>query len=66
MVRTRQGSELQGLRATSFGAVIGWQIYEMATKNVFASGEGGYVNMLIVGGALTGLIASLLKLSTES
>ena len=63
MVR-RQGRNW-GLRATFFGAIIGWQIYEMATANVFTSGEGGYVNLLIVGGALIGLVGSLVKLVTE-
>jgi hypothetical protein len=63
MVR-RQGGNWS-LRATVFGAIIGWQIYEMATANVFASGEGDYVHLLIVGGALIGLIGSLVKLMTE-
>jgi hypothetical protein len=63
MVR-RQGRNW-GLRATFFAAIIVWQIYEMATANVFTTGEGGYLNLLILSGALIGLVASLVKLTTE-
>jgi hypothetical protein len=38
----------------------------MATASVFAPGDAGYVNYLIVGVALIGLVASLLKLAVET
>ncbi|MGA2494243.1 MAG: hypothetical protein ABSF67_15070 [Roseiarcus sp.] len=55
-----------GLRAALCAAVVVWQIYELATASVFAPGDIGYVNYLIVGVALIGLIASLLKLVVET
>ena len=55
-----------GLRAALCAAVVVWQIYEMATASVFAPSDAGYVNYLIVGVALIGLVASLLKLVIET
>jgi len=55
-----------GLRAALCAAVVVWQIYEMATASVFAPSDAGYVNYLIVGVALIGLVASLLKLVVEN
>jgi hypothetical protein len=55
-----------GLRAALCAAVVVWQIYQLATASVFAPGDSGYVNYLVVGVALIGLIASLLKLVVES
>jgi hypothetical protein len=55
-----------GLRAAFCAAVVAWQVYELATASVFAPGDSGYVNYLIVGVALIGLVASLLKLVVET
>ena len=55
-----------GLRAALCAAVVIWQIYELATASVFAPGDFGYVDYLIVAVALIGLIASLLKLVAET
>ena len=64
MVR-RQGKNW-GLRATLCAGVVVWEIYQYLTTSVMSPGQGGYVGMLILGAALVGLVASLLKLSTES
>jgi phosphoglycerol transferase MdoB-like AlkP superfamily enzyme len=55
-----------GLRAALCAAVVVWQICEMATASVFAPDDFGYVRYLIVGVALVGLVASLLKLVVET
>jgi hypothetical protein len=55
-----------GLRAALCAGVVIWQIYELATASVFAPGDTGYLNYLIAGVALFGLIASLLKMVVES
>jgi hypothetical protein len=55
-----------GLRAAFCAAVVIWQIYEMATASVFAPDDAGYNHYLIVGVALIGLVASLLKLVAET
>jgi hypothetical protein len=64
MVR-RQGKNW-GLRAMFCAGVVIWRIYLMATTSVTDPGQYGSVGMLILAAALIGLIASLLKLSTES
>lgn len=55
-----------GLRAALCAAVVVWQIYQLASASVFAPGDFGDVNYLIVGVALIGLVASLLKLVAET
>jgi hypothetical protein len=55
-----------GLRAALCAAVVVWQIYQLATANMFALGESSYVNYLIAGVALIGLVASLVKLVAET
>jgi hypothetical protein len=55
-----------GLRAALCAAVVVWQIYVLATASVSAPGDIGYGNYLIVGVALIGLVASLLKLVVET
>jgi hypothetical protein len=55
-----------GLRATLCAGVVIWEIYQMATTSVMTPGQGGYTGALILGAALVGLVASLLKMSTES
>ncbi len=62
----KRQSKNWGLRAAFCAAVVVWQVYEMATASVSAPGDAGYVNYLIVGVALIGLVASLLKLVVES
>ncbi len=62
----KRQSKNWGLRAALCAAVVVWQIYEMATASVFAPGDAGYVNYFIVGVALIGLVASLLKLVVEN
>ena len=55
-----------GLKAAVCAAIVVWQIYEMAVASVHASFDVGYASYLIIGLALVGLIASLLKLVTET
>ena len=55
-----------GLRAALCAAVVVWQVYQLATAKMFALGESSYVNYLIVGVALIGLVASLVKLVAET
>jgi Zn-dependent protease len=54
-----------GLRAAACAAVVVWQIYEMASARVFASNESDTLRYVVIGAALFGLIASLLKLSAD-
>lgn len=54
-----------GLKAVVCAAIVVWQIYEMATTSVVAPGQGGYLGLLILGVALVGLVASLLKLTVD-
>jgi hypothetical protein len=54
------------LRAALCAAVVIWQICEMATASVFAPDDAGYLHYLIIGVALVGLVASLLKLVVEN
>jgi uncharacterized membrane protein YjfL (UPF0719 family) len=63
MVRRRAGH--WGLKAAVCAAIVAWQVYEMATASVFEPNEGNYLRYLALGGALFGLVASLLKLSAE-
>jgi hypothetical protein len=65
MMARRQGSHW-GLCAAACAAVAGWRIYDMVSASVVNSGDSDTLGLLIVGGALTGVIASLLKLTTES
>jgi hypothetical protein len=55
-----------GLRAAVCAAVVVWQVYQLATAKMFALGDSSYVNYLIVGVALIGLVASLVKLVAET
>jgi hypothetical protein len=55
-----------GLRAALCAAVVVWQIYVLATASVSAPGDIGSGTYLIVGVALIGLVASLLKLVVET
>ena len=54
-----------GLRALLCAAVVVWQIYDMASARVAASNEGDTWRYLVIGAALFGLVASLVKLSTD-
>ena len=62
----RKQSKNWGLRAALCAGVVVWQIYELATASVFTPGDVGYLNYLLGGAALFGLIASLLKLVVEA
>jgi hypothetical protein len=62
----KRQSKNWGLRAALCAGIVVWQIYEMATASVFAPGDADYVHYLIVGVALVGLVASLLKLVAEN
>jgi hypothetical protein len=62
----RRQSKNWSLRAALCAAVVIWQIYEMATASVFSPGDAGYVHYLVIGVALVGLVASLLKLVVEN
>ena len=61
----KRESKNWGLRAALCAAVVVWQIYELAAASVFAPGDVGYVHYLIIGVALVGLVASLLKMVVE-
>jgi len=50
-----------GVKAALCAAIIAWQVYDMATASVFSPADIGYMRYLIVGVALIGLVASLLK-----
>ena len=52
-----------GLWAVLFAAILSWQAYELVSA--FALGDAGYVDYLIFGVALVGLIASLMKLVVD-
>ena len=54
-----------GLKATACAAIVVWQIYEMANASVFLSNDGGYLRYFVIGAALFGLVASLLKLTAD-
>jgi hypothetical protein len=61
----RRQSSHWGLKAAVCAAIVAWQVYEMATASVFEPNEGNFLRYLIVGCALFGLVASLVKLSSE-
>lgn len=63
MVRERD--KHWGLKAVACAAIIVWQIYDMATASVFSPNDGGYLRYFVIGAALFGLVASLLKLSAD-
>jgi hypothetical protein len=52
-------------KAAACAAIVVWQIYEMANASVFSPNNGGYVRYFVIGTALFGLVASLLKLSAD-
>ena len=54
-----------GRWAAVCAAVVVWQIYEIASASVFSPNEGNYLRYLIIGTALFGLVASLVKLSVD-
>ncbi len=54
-----------GIKAAACAAIIAWQIYEMARSSVFSPDEGNALRYLVIGVALFGLIASLLKLNAD-
>lgn len=54
-----------GLKAAACAAIVVWQIYEMASASVFSPSEGDYLRYLVIGAALFGLVASLLKHSAD-
>ncbi len=54
-----------GLRAVVFAAIVVWQIYDMARASVFTSNGGDLLRYVVIGAALLGLVASLLKLSAD-
>lgn len=60
---SQQGTQHWGLKAAACAAI--WQIYELASASVFEAGEGNLLRYAIIGAALCGLVASLLKLSAD-
>jgi len=52
-----------GVKAALCAAIILWQVCDMATASVLSPADNGYMRYLIVGVALIGLVASLLKLA---
>lgn len=61
----RRQAKNWGLRAAAFAAIVVWQIYELASASVFSPNEGSLLHYLVVGIALFGLIASLVKMSAD-
>ena len=53
------------LRALFCATVVAWQIYDMAHARVVSSSEGDALRYLVIGAALFGLVASLVKLSVD-
>jgi hypothetical protein len=60
----RQGNHW-GLKAAACAAIVAWQIYDLAKASAFLSNEGDYLRYLVIGAALFGLVASLVKLSAD-
>ncbi len=54
-----------GLRAIVCAAVVVWQIYDMASASVLTSNGSNVLRCVVIGAALLGLVASLLKLSAD-
>jgi hypothetical protein len=54
-----------GLKATACAAIVVWQIYEIANASAFMPNDAGYLRYLVIGAALFGLIASLMKLTAD-
>ncbi|MGD0185541.1 MAG: hypothetical protein ABSC25_09855 [Roseiarcus sp.] len=54
-----------GLRAIVCAAVVVWQIYDMASASVLTSNGSNVLRYVVIGAALLGLVASLLKLSAD-
>jgi len=54
-----------GLRALLCAAVVVWQIYDMASASVLTSNGSNVLRYVVIGAALLGLVASLLKLSAD-
>ncbi len=61
----RQREKHWGLKAAVCAAIVVWQVYDMAKASVFSPSEGGYLRYFIIGAALFGLVASLVKLSAD-
>jgi hypothetical protein len=61
----KRESKNWGLRAALCAGVIVWQIYEMSSASLFAPSDLGYAHYLIIGAALAGLTASLVKMLVE-
>ncbi len=61
----RRPGKSWGLKAAACAAVVVWQIYDMAIASVLAPGEGNVLQYFVIGAALFGLVASLLKLSAD-
>jgi hypothetical protein len=60
----RQGKNW-GLRAAVCAAVVAWQIGEMASARAVFASESDALRYLVIGAALVGLVASLVKLSAD-
>ncbi|MGD0188736.1 MAG: hypothetical protein ABSC25_26320 [Roseiarcus sp.] len=54
-----------GLRALGCAAIVVWQIYEMASARVSGSNDDDALRYVVIGAALIGLIASLVRLSVD-
>ena len=54
-----------GLKAAACGAIVIWQIYDMASASVLTSNGSNVLRYVVIGAALLGLVASLLKLSAD-
>ena len=61
----KRQSKNWGLRAVVFAAVVAWQIIDLASTSVSAPDDAGYLHYLIIGGALIGLVTSLLRVVVE-
>ncbi len=54
-----------GLRAAVCAAVVAWQIGELASARAVFSNESDALRYLVIGAALIGLVASMVKLIAD-
>ena len=60
----RQGSNW-GLKAAACAGIVVWQFYEIVNSTVFTPNESNYLRYLAIAAALFGLVASLVKHTSD-
>jgi len=61
----KRQSKNWGLRAMLFGAVVAWQVFDLASGSVSAPDDAANWHYLVIGAALIGLVTSLLRVVVE-